>query len=84
MFDTSTQSLKVWSSGMWHELPLYESPTLSFDAEEAIDTIIEHLKGQRKLTTLAAKYSIVAEALGQLEVAMKLCENLSEDADDAA
>jgi len=74
-FDSSSQSIQVFDGYNWIGLPSPE-PSLSWEAEQAIDRLIEMISNQDKISELAAKYPLVEEALGQLEVALKLTENL--------
>ncbi len=76
-YDSDTQSLNVFDGSSWHQLPIPEV-SMTWEAEEAIDKIINLTKGPA-LDDLAAKYPLVAEALGQLEVALKLCQNNEPD-----
>lgn len=72
-FNSGTQCLQIFDGSSWHDFRLSE-PTLSWEAEKAIDKMIEIIDGPM-LDELANKYPLVAEALGQLEVALKLCQN---------
>lgn len=76
-FNSGTQCLQIFDGSIWHNYQLPD-PILSWEAEEAIDKMIEVVDGPR-LDKLANKYPLVAEALGQLEVALKLCQNNEPD-----
>ena len=78
-FDSGTQTLKTYDGTMWYDVELGQA-SLTWEAEEAIDQIIAKMNEQKEVARMAAKYPIVADALGQLEVALKLCQNL-EDGD---
>lgn len=78
-FDSGTQTLKTYDGTMWYDVDPPQV-TLAWEAEQAIDHIISKMNEQKELARLSAKYPIVADALGQLEVALKLCQNL-EDSD---
>jgi len=77
-FDSSTQSMQVYDGSTWVSLQP-PKPMLSWEAEEALDKIIPMLNGQPLIVDMADKYPLVEEALGQLEVALKLCQNLDGD-----
>lgn len=77
-FDGGTQQLKVYDGNSWRDLYTAQ-PTLSWEAENAIDHVIGTINNQKQISDMAAKYPLVAEALGQLEVALKLCQNLEND-----
>jgi len=72
-YNSGTQSLNVFDGCTWIDLGDF-SNTLTFDAEEAIDKMIE-ITRKTNLNELADKYPLIAETLGQLEVALKLCQN---------
>lgn len=77
-FDTSTSTLKTYDGSMWIDIEVMQ-PTLSYDSEQAIDWAIDKMRCEEKISQLADKYPVVAQALGQLEVALKLCQNLETD-----
>lgn len=72
-YDSGTQTLKVFDGSAWHDLNI-SSVSLSWEAEQAIDKMIE-ITNNPNLSEFADKYPLVAEALGQLEVALKLSQN---------
>jgi len=80
-YDSGSQSLMVYDGSTWVTLTP-AVPSLTWEAEEAIDHLIELTMNQPRLDEMANKYPMVADALGQLEVALKLCQNL-EDNDSA-
>lgn len=88
MFDEVDGCLKVFTmSSGWVDFNNSSKIDLNFNAEQAIDYVIDNMydeksKFQHDLVEIANKYPIVAEALGQLEVALKLCENLEDNDGD--
>lgn len=74
-FDSNCQSMVVYNGSSWikWEAP---APILTVDAENTLDQMIRILDKNKELSALSAKYPIVEQALGQLIVALKLCENL--------
>jgi hypothetical protein len=76
-YDSGTQSLQVFDGSVWQSLGETQF-TLTWEAEEAIDKMIDLSSGPA-LAELSDKYPLVAEALGQLEVALKLCQNNEPD-----
>lgn len=74
-YDSGRQNLVVYDGQSWVEL-VQNSPILTWEAENAIDTLIEMLNNQPRISAMADKYPLVEDALGQLEVALKLCQNL--------
>jgi hypothetical protein len=77
-FDSGLQTMVVYNGSGW--ITLTPSVTmLSFDAETAIDSVIASLDGMKSLHALSDKYPLVAEAIGQLEVALKLSQNIDHD-----
>lgn len=77
-FDSGEQKVKVYDGTTWIAIEAPE-PTLSFEAEMALDKIISMMHDQPRLSEMADKYPLVADALGELEVALKLCQNLDDD-----
>jgi hypothetical protein len=76
-YDSGAQSLNVFDGSSWHQLATPETG-MTWTAEEAIDKMIDLSSGPA-LAELSDKYPLVAEALGQLEVALKLCQNNEPD-----
>lgn len=52
---------------------------LDADSADAIDWAISRIKREKQISELADKYSMVAEALNELEVVLKLHQNLEND-----
>ncbi len=79
-YDTGQQCLVVYDGGQWQKLQ-NDGPTtmMAYDSAEALDWAIEKMRQEQNLSRLADKYPVVAEALGQLEVILKLCKNLDND-----
>jgi len=77
MYDENSGSMVVYTTTGWEPV---SSPgfALDIDAEMAIDKMIESINQSEKLFEMADKYPLVAEALGQLEVALKLCQNIED------
>jgi hypothetical protein len=76
-FDSGLQTMVVYNGSGW--ITLTPSVTmLTFDADQAIESVIANLAGQKSLHDLADKYPLVAEAIGQLEVALKLSQNIND------
>jgi|TARA_R110000851_G_scaffold127434_1_gene259452 hypothetical protein len=77
-FDSGLQTMVVYDGSGW--ITLTPAVTmLSFDADHAIESVISNLAGQKSLHDLADKYPLVAEAIGQLEVALKLSQNINNE-----
>ena len=74
-YDSGEQHLKVYDGYRWVRLEMPQ-PMLSWEAEMALEHVIQRMNEQGKIAEMAAKYPLVAEALGQLEGALKLCQNL--------
>ena len=74
-FDSGLQCLVVYDGDTWVEFGDHQ-PFMTPDAEEAIDRVLDMLRGRSRINDLADKYPLVEDALGQLEVALKLCQNL--------
>ena len=73
-YDSSKQAMVVYDGSTWQSLEI-PRPMLSFDAAQAIESVIANLAGQKSLHELADKYPLVASAIGQLEVALKMSQN---------
>ena len=78
-FDSGTQSLKVYDGAMWQTFADNNSVGMNYEAENAIDWAIKRIREEQKIVELADKYPMVADALGQLEVILKLCQNLEDN-----
>lgn len=76
-YDSGRQKMVVYDGSNWVEVE-NNIPTMTCEAEEAIDQLIDMINNQKRISEMADKYPLVAEALGQLEVALKLCQNLDE------
>lgn len=80
-FDSGTQSFSIYDGQTW--IPWSTPrPVLAWEAEQAIDHVVASMHEQSNISEMAAKYPLVAEALGQLEVAMKLCQNIENNGDE--
>jgi len=77
-YDSGTQSLKTYNGTSWVELEPVRQ-IMTWEAEKAIDKLIAGLSTQEGISQLADKYPLVQDALLQLQVALKLCENLNDD-----
>lgn len=84
-FDSGAQSLKIYDGTIWQIFATGDNGTvaMNYDAEDAIDWAIKRVREEQKITELADKYPMVADALGQLEVILKLCQNLDDDGNSA-
>ena len=76
-YDSGDQCLKVFD-GAWRNYTHGIEVELTYTAEQAIDWSMRqmHLPPSTNIANMAAKYPLVADAIGQLEVALKLCQNL--------
>jgi hypothetical protein len=77
-FDSMTQSLQTFDGMSWQSIELND-PIMEYDSEQAVDWAIEKMRQEETISKFAGKYPVVAEALGQLEIALKLCQNLETD-----
>jgi|TARA_R110000851_G_scaffold227207_1_gene380031 hypothetical protein len=77
-YDSGLQSMVVYDGTGWRSLAL-PRPVLTADAQDAIDHVISSLKEQNALYALADKYPLVASAIGQLEVALKMSQNINNE-----
>lgn len=80
-WDSGQNCMTAFSNGSWHPISNDTEVFLEYDAKEAIDWAISRMNNsaaETDLAAMAAKYPIVADAVGQLEVALKLCRNLDE------
>jgi hypothetical protein len=74
-YDGGRQELVVYTGSGWQPLTKTDY-TLTWEADTALDYVIKRMQVDQTLSTMADKYPLVAEALGQLEVALKLCQNI--------
>lgn len=74
-YDSGEQCFKVYDGSFWIRID-WPMPSMTWEADLALNQMINLMKGDNNLSKLANKYPLVAEALGQLEVALKLCENI--------
>jgi hypothetical protein len=80
-WDSGQNDVVVFLNGVWQVLSSGVAVHMDYDAERAIDWAIVRMNDSMQetdLAAMAAKYPIVADAIGQLEVALKLCRNLDE------
>lgn len=78
-YDSAIQTMVVYTIEGWRP---HHQPTviMTYDAEQAIDWSIDKMSQKSpQLTDMIAKYPLVADAVDQLEVALKLCQNLDSD-----
>lgn len=78
-FDSSSADFKVFDGVHWTVIGTPNSINaieMTHDAEIAIDWAIEVMHDYKHLTELADKYPMVRDALTQLEVVIKLHQNL--------
>jgi hypothetical protein len=77
-WDSNQQGMVVYDGGSWQ--PINQTTLMMpYETENAIDRMIELINKQDGLSAMADKYPLVKDALGQLEVALKLCQNLDND-----
>jgi hypothetical protein len=77
-YDGGSQELVVYTGSGWQPVSR-TNVTLTWEADNALDHVIKLMHKDSTLLELADKYPLVAEALGQLEVALKLCQNLDDN-----
>lgn len=77
-WDSGQQCLTVYNGTDW--VPVHEpSVAMTFIAEEAIDRMVDMISNQSTIADMADKYPLVRDALCQLEVALKMCQNLDDN-----
>jgi hypothetical protein len=80
-WDSGRSDMVVFLNGSWEVISSSVAVHLDYNAERAIDWAIIRMNDsdqETDLAAMAAKYPIVAEAIGQLEVALKLSSNLDD------
>ena len=74
-YDKGPGQLQVFDGSNWVPLIMPQA-SLSWEANEAITHVLNSMRNEDKISDLADKYPLVADAIEQLEVALKLCQNL--------
>jgi len=78
-YDSGTQLMVIYDGSCWQPCSNGD-PTMFPMADDAIDWAIEKmLTTSPELASMIAKYPLVADAVDQLEVVLKLCQNLDDD-----
>lgn len=79
-WSSSTSSLMVWDGYNWQPIQMqnYVEATLQPESAAAVDWAIEKMHEIDTLRDLADKYPTVAEALKQLEFAVKMHRNVDD------
>jgi hypothetical protein len=78
-YDSGTQLMVIYDGNCWQPYS-NGTPEMCAIADDAIDWAIENmLKKSPEIADMIAKYPLVADAVNQLEVVLKLCQNLDDD-----
>lgn len=75
-YDTGAQAFKVWDGSTWMDVSTSVTVELDPDSADALDWAIGRIKREKQISELADKYPMVADALKELEVVLKLHQNL--------
>ena len=71
--------MKVYDGSTWHRVETMATSIVDYDTAQAVDWIMDRMKAERSIADMSAKYPMVADAIKQLETALKLCSNLDND-----
>jgi hypothetical protein len=80
-FDSGCQSMVVYDGVAWQTIDFSANSMLDVSTQAAIDWALNRIESDANLSVMATKYPLVADAIGQLEVALKLCMNLDKNND---
>ena len=75
-YEQSSACNWVFFNNAWHDMQIRRTPE---NEDEVVRMIRKMRRAAPELTDMIAKYPLVADAVDQLEVALKLCQNLDDD-----
>jgi hypothetical protein len=78
-FDSGDQCMKVYDGSTWHKIDTMATSIVDHDTAQVVDWIMDRMKAEQSIADMSAKYPLVADAIKQLETALKLCSNLDND-----
>jgi hypothetical protein len=78
-FDTGLQRMTVYDGSTWHTLETAAVSLADHDTSEAVEWAMDRMKAEQSVADMSAKYPLIADAIKQLEVALKLCSNLDDN-----
>jgi hypothetical protein len=78
-FDSGEQCMKAYDGTTWHTIETTAISIPDHDTAQAVDWIMDRMKTEQSIADMSAKYPLVADAIKQLETALKLCSNLDND-----
>ena len=78
-FDSGEQCMKVYDGTTWHTIESVAISLPDMSTMDAVDWVMDRMKTEQSIADMSAKYPLVADAIKQLETALKLCSNLDND-----
>jgi hypothetical protein len=71
--------MKAYDGTTWHTIETVAISLPDYATSEAVDWAMDRMKTEQSIADMSAKYPLVADAIKQLETALKLCSNLDND-----
>lgn len=78
-YDGGQQTLVVYTGSSWVPYDPSLNVGMPMATERALDELIKIVNTSNQLAASIDKYPLVADAMKQLEVALKLCQNLEDE-----
>jgi hypothetical protein len=78
-FDSGEQCMKAYDGTTWHTIETTAISLPDMSTMDAVDWVMDRMKTEQSIADMSAKYPLVADAIKQLETALKLCSNVDND-----
>jgi len=78
-FDSGQQSMVVYDGTTWHTVEPVVVSTIDHNTAYAVEWAFDRMKAEQSIADMSAKYPLVADAIKQLEVTLKLCSNVDDN-----